>query len=97
MQFIAKWASDFKYDMSVIKCAYEITIDRIKEPSLPYANAILETWNKAGLRTLDDVQKYEAERSLKKPTAGGEEIKLGKSFDADVFFEKALERSLSEE
>lgn len=96
MQLIASWASVLKYDIKVIKHAYEITVDSIKEASLPYANAILEKWNSLGLRTLDDIKKYETERRGT-VSSDAKNIKLGVSFDTDEFFEAALKRSLGED
>jgi DNA replication protein DnaD len=68
--------------------AYEITIDRISEPSLKYANAILENWYTAELKTEDDIKaQLEADAKAKGEPAAG------KSFDSTDFFEAALRRS----
>lgn len=97
MQFIAKWASEFHYDIPVIKHAYEITVNSIKEPSLPYTNAILEKWNSLGFRTIEDITAYEAEKSARSEVKENSKVKLGNSFDTDEFFEAALRRSLDED
>lgn len=97
MQFIAKWASEFHYSVPVIKHAYEITINSIKEPSLPYTNAILEKWNSLGFKTLEDVEKYESEKAARSEAKGNAKVGLGNSFDTDEFFEAALRRSLDED
>lgn len=97
MQFIAKWASEFHYGIPVIRHAYEITINSIKEPSLPYTNAILEKWNSLGFRTLEDVQAYEKEKAAKAEAKENSKVGLGNSFDTDEFFEAALRRSLDED
>ncbi len=89
-KFIDAWIS-FGYGIEVIKLAYEITVDKINEPSLNYANAILESWNSKGLKTEDEVKaQIEAEAQEK-----GEPV-AGKSFDSADFFEAALRRSYSE-
>lgn len=87
-KFIDVWTQSFGYGLEVIKLAYEITIDKINEPSLNYANAILESWNSKGLKTEDEVKaQIEAEAEAKgEPPAG-------KSFDSTDFFEAALRRS----
>jgi len=87
-RFIDSWIGTFGYTFEIIKLAYEITIDKINEPSLNYANAILESWNAKGLKTEDEVKaQIEAEAEAK-----GEPV-AGKSFDSTDFFEAALRRS----
>ena len=86
-KFISSWAK-FGYGIEVITLAYEITVDTVKEPSLNYANAILERWNADGLKTEEEVKaRIEAESAAKGEPIGG------KSFDSTDFFEAALRRS----
>ncbi|MBQ2715256.1 MAG: DnaD domain protein, partial [Clostridia bacterium] len=66
----------------------EITIDKINEPSLNYANAILESWNASGLKTEEEVR---AQMAAEAEAKG--EPPAGKSFDSTDFFEAALRRS----
>ena len=90
-RFIDSWIGSFGYGIEVIKLAYEITVDKINEPSLNYANAILESWNSKGLKTDDEVKaQIEAEAEAKGEPAAG------KSFDSTDFFEAALRRSYSD-
>ena len=84
----------FGYGIDIVRLAYERTVAATNEPSVPYANAILERWNAEGLRTLGEVQEYLSEQEAKKNGAGKPE--LGNSFDTDDFFEAALRRSYQE-
>jgi len=84
----------FGYGIDIVRLAYERTVAATNEPSVPYANAILERWNAEGLRTLGEIQEYLAEQEAKKNGAGKPE--LGNSFDTDDFFEAALRRSYQE-
>lgn len=87
-RYINAWTQSFGYAIEVIRLAYEITVDRINEPSLNYANAILEAWNSKGLKTEDEVKaQIAAEAEAKGEGAPG------KSFDSTDFFEAALRRS----
>jgi DnaD/phage-associated family protein len=87
-RYVNSWTVTFGYGMEVIRLAYELTVDKIGEPSLNYANAILESWNAKGLKTEDEVKaQIEAEAEAK-----GEPV-AGKSFDSADFFEAALRRS----
>jgi DnaD/phage-associated family protein len=87
-RFIDSWIVSFGYTFEIIKLAYEITIDKINEPSLNYANAILESWNVSGLKTEEAVRAQMAAEA----EAKGEPA-AGKSFDSTDFFEAALRRS----
>ncbi len=89
-KMLRAWVT-YGYGVDVIRQAYEITVNATGEPSLPYANAILERWHAEGLNTLDDILRaIEAERAEKSG-----ETTLGKSFDTDDLFEAALKRSFS--
>ena len=84
-KFISAWVGEFGYGIEIIKKAYEMTVDAIHEPSPAYANAIMERWNKDGLR---DLEAIEADQANKQPAEG--------SFDTDSFFEIASQRSFND-
>lgn len=84
-KFIEKWVMTFGYGMDVIKKAYEKNADATTDPTPAYTNAILERWNKEGLKTLAEIESAE---NQKLPGEG--------SFDTDDFFEAALKRSMAE-
>ena len=81
-KFINTWVCDFGYGIDVIKKAYEVTVDATGKPSASYANAILERWNKEGLR---DVASIEAANAEKMPNDG--------SFDTKDFLDAAIRRT----
>jgi DnaD/phage-associated family protein len=89
---IDAWLFTYHYGMDVITRAYEMTVDAIGKSSIPYTNSILERWNAAGLRTLDEIQKAEQERA-----AAGTPTTPGNSFDTDDFFAAALKRSFGDD
>ena len=86
---VEKWVMTMHYEKEILRRAYEITVDNTGKPSLPYANAILENWYKAGLKTLEEVDA--AMEDYKK--AHESTLDNGGSFDTDDFFEAALRRS----
>ena len=79
------WICKMKYDEAMLTRAYELTVDAIGKPSMPYANKILERWFADGYKTVEDVEKALAEYKSKKNG--------GSSFDVDEFFEAALRRT----
>lgn len=91
-KLIASWAG-FGYGEDVIRRAYEITVDTIHEPSMQYANAILDRWHANGLKTLEEIEAaLENERREKEKAAGSSGADF-KTFDPDAAFEAALRRS----
>ena len=84
-----RWTQKYGYDIDVIKCAYDIMIDRIQKPVPKYANTILEKWHSEGLKTPEEIAAYE---SKQKESKAGEQ----KSYDLDGFFEAALQRSFDD-
>lgn len=85
---------EFGYDAEVVRRAYELTVNATNEPSVPYANSILERWHADGLKTVEEIDRMLAEQKEKKEGRSG--TALGNSFDTDDFFEAALKRSFSE-
>jgi len=82
-----RWISEWEMPLDVIAHAFEITVNRTKEPSVPYTNAILEKWNAEGLRTAEAVEEAEAAKK------NNVSIAVGSSFDTDDFLDLALKRS----
>ena len=93
------WVS-YGYDVDAIRRAYELTIESTREPTMNYANAIIERWNSENLRTLEQIDADIAESKDKKNGIGKPKKDwlptLGNSFDTDDFFNAALERSFRE-
>ncbi len=77
------WSIDWELDTELIRKAYEMTVNAIGKPSVPYANKILEKWHSAGYEKPEDVPEPES------PQGGSGEG----SFGTDEFFEAALKRS----
>lgn len=92
-QCFLRWSGEWGFDIPVIERAYEITINSINEPSVPYANKILEKWHDAGYKTLEEINAAITEYSAKKSS----ETQQAGSFDTDDFFELALRRSYAED
>ncbi len=88
-KMLSAWMS-FGYGIDVVRVAYEMTIHAINDPSMPYANSILERWNANGWKNLSEI---EAGIAAEKAQKAGNTTELGNSFDTDDFFEAALRRS----
>ncbi len=84
------WTEKLDYDIDVIRLAYDITVDNTGKPAPKYTNTILECWYSEGLRTAAEVERYLDRQRSDKGNA------VAKSYDADDFFEAALQRSYEE-
>lgn len=88
-KLISSWFGEMGYSVEIIEKAYEVTANATGKASIPYANSVLERWNAAGLRTLEEIKaSYE-----KKDGADGAHEG---SFDTDSFFDAAVRRALGE-
>ncbi len=92
-EFVNNWCVTWNFGEDVIRQAYEITVANTNEAAMPYANAILEKWNKNGLKTAEEVEQFLEEDKKKKPGGKKNGNSTPSSFDTDDFFEKALTRS----
>lgn len=94
-KMLSAWLS-FGYDITIVRMAYEITVNATNEPSVAYTNAILEKWNANGWKTAAEIEAgMNAEREKREGSANGKK-ELGNSFDTDDFFEAALQRGFRE-
>lgn len=94
----ATWLYEYRYDLDIIRLAYEITVDAKGKPSIPYMNSVLANWNAEGLSTLADIkkaqEKFKAENS---PAAKKKTDKTDGSFETDDFFRAAVRRSFGDD
>jgi DnaD/phage-associated family protein len=95
----ACWLDEWQFEIDVITRAYEITVDKINEPSVSYMNRVLENWYNSGLTTLEAIEasletykKNKAEAAHAASSVNGTES----GFRTDEFFEAALRRSYKE-
>ena len=54
-EHIHRWLHQFEYDISMIKLAYEKTVNAIGKLSFPYINKILSSWKEKGYAAPDEV------------------------------------------
>ena len=85
----ATWTETYCYGIDVITLAYDITVDNTRKPVPKYTNAILERWYTEGLKTADEIRRYLDRQSAEKTA-------VGKSYDAEEFFNAALARSFED-
>lgn len=64
-QLIKKWFTDYGFKKEVVMEACNRTLSTIHSPSFQYADKILEQWSKAGVKSLNDVNRIDESRQKK--------------------------------
>lgn len=67
--YMKKWLREYKLPMEIIKTACQRTVLRTGGVSFPYADSILRHWQKAGVRTMEDIAALDAAHLAKKEKA----------------------------
>lgn len=100
-KYFAKWSREYGYFTNIVGEAYDIAVMTTRKASLQYIDKILESWYKAGCKTLAECrQKEEREKEARKvqntktksSKKAVEKERYG-NFDIEDAFAKALERS----
>lgn len=80
-EIVDTWQTE-KYNLDLIKCAYERTIERIDKLSFEYINKILETWRENGYSSAEEVKTAESEYRKNKKSG---EKSSSDGFDAQKY------------
>ena len=59
--YIDKWINEWQTNLELIEIAAKRTVENTGKVSFPYCNKIIESWYKSGLKTIDEVEKSEAD------------------------------------
>jgi len=64
--FVCKWFDTYKFDVAVIKLAFEKTVTAIGKISFPYINKIMLSWYENGYKTIEDILPNQASPNAQK-------------------------------
>ncbi len=79
--FINRWLNEFKFNVDIIKLAYEKTINAIGKLAFPYINKILLSWYEKGYKTLEDVETNELPKKTEKKSTSYDIDELDRFWD----------------
>lgn len=65
-KYMEIWIKEYKLPLDIIKTACERTVENTGKVSLSYANKILTSWHKNGVKTMADIEKLDLENQQKK-------------------------------
>lgn len=51
-----KWVNTYNYGRDIIRLAYEVCVDTTSKFSMPYVKKVIDSWHKAGVKTVTDVE-----------------------------------------
>ncbi|MBE6799514.1 MAG: DnaD domain protein [Ruminococcaceae bacterium] len=54
-----KWVNVWGYGRDIIRLAYETCVDNTSKFSMPYIKKIMSEWHKAGVKTVEDIEKLQ--------------------------------------
>ena len=57
--YIARWVSELSMSESLIRNAYERTVNNTGKISMPYMNTILKSWHEKGIKTVSQIAEKE--------------------------------------
>ena len=63
MSVMDKWLSEYAYSLDIIREACRRTVLQTSQPSLNYADRILNSWHDSGARTMDDIRKLDEDHA----------------------------------
>lgn len=95
-KYMVAWVKEYGYDVDIIYCAYEESIDNTGKMSMPYMDKIIRSWHEKGVNTLADIQnervKWETEKKKRFSKEKKKEVKSegDASYDIDEYMKKSL-------
>ncbi len=72
--YIARWVSELSMSESMIRTAYEKTVNNTGKISMPYMNTILKSWYEKGIKTVSQIAEKEQQPSPKKEKNTGYQL-----------------------
>ncbi len=95
-KYMIAWVKEYGYDVDIIYCAYEESIDNTGKMSMPYMDKIIRSWHEKGVKTLSDIQnervKWETEKKnrFSKDKKKEDKPQGEASYDIDEYMKKSL-------
>lgn len=80
-EFIKSWFNDYKFDIAIVKLAYERSIEHTGKVSFAYINKVLTNWHEKNISTPEQATKDEQNFARQKNDAA----KPKSSYDIDEF------------
>lgn len=83
-EYLLCWTQKMKFSVDMLYIAYEQMAENTSRLSFPYMNKILDNWYKNGIKTPDDIKKFNAKHKAEMSKANQSNEK-NKSYNMDEF------------
>lgn len=93
-EMLTKWLYTYSFNMDVIHKACDICFQRINKADFKYIDGILNSWYKDGIKTLDDIDKKDNKKTIKKNDSYKVKMDSFNSYDQRNYNFDELEKKL---
>ena len=93
-EMLTKWLYTYGFSMDIIHRACDICFQRINKADFKYIDGILNSWQKEGIKTLEDIDRKDNKKTIKKN--GSYKVKMDSfnSYDQRNYNFDELEKKL---
>ena len=89
-----KWINTFAFPVEIVQKACDICFERLNRADFKYIDAILSSWNKDGLKTLEEILTKDRKSTFKKVTSHKSQGDNFNNFEQRVYDYDSLEKKL---
>lgn len=89
-----KWVNSFAFPVEVIMKACDICFERLSRADFKYIDAILSSWNKDGIKSIEEIQTKDKKGTFKKTSPQRNQNDNFNNFEQRVYDYDSLEKKL---
>jgi DnaD/phage-associated family protein len=89
-----KWVNSYAFPVEIIQKACDICFERLSRADFKYIDAILSSWYKDGLKTIQEIQSKDRKSTFKKTAAHKAQGDNFNNFEQRVYDYDSLEKKL---
>lgn len=91
---LSKWVMTFGFPIEIIQKASDICFERLNRADFKYIDAILSSWNKDGIKTIEEILTKDKKTNFKKVTPNKSQNDNFNNFEQRVYDYDSLEKRL---
>lgn len=93
-EMLSKWLYTYGFSMDIIHKACDICFQRINKADFKYIDGILNSWQREGIKTLEDIDKKDNKKTIKKNNSYKVKMDSFNSYDQRNYNFDELEKKL---
>jgi DNA replication protein DnaD len=91
---LSKWVMTYGFSIEIIQKASDICFERLNRADFKYIDAILSSWNKDGIKTVEEIRIKDKRTGFKKATPNKSQNDNFNNFEQRVYDYDSLEKRL---